>query len=144
MLSKARAWNREDHELHIRHSKALWHDDAVAQSVADATSSCFHLCYLSVSMVIAFMGLVELLVLTFLGMKLNNHYEFNVMKIRDSRLNATKEMVNYMLDSYMTGQTFVEGVVERVDGCSGDITIKVKDGQGEMGSGRETKIDCKE
>ncbi|KAJ4970750.1 hypothetical protein NE237_003849 [Protea cynaroides] len=98
------------------------------------------------------MGLVELLVLFFLGMKLNNHYEFNVMKIRDSRLNVTKEMVNYIgnvehsrggcvshiwgydldkgslmlgrLDSYMTGQTFVEGVVERVDNCSGDITIK--------------------
>ncbi|XP_027350771.1 ABC transporter C family member 4-like isoform X1 [Abrus precatorius] len=51
---------------------------------------------LGASVVTAFLGLLGVFVFAVFGTRRNNHFQFNVMKNRDSRMKAMNEMLNYM------------------------------------------------
>ncbi|XP_068658833.1 ABC transporter C family member 14-like [Aristolochia californica] len=52
--------------------------------------------YIGVSMTSAAVGLAILLIFVIMGAQRNNRFIFNVMRMRDSRMKATNEMLNYM------------------------------------------------
>lgn len=52
--------------------------------------------YLGPSVVVTLVAVLLILLLTFVGTKRNNRYQFNIMTSRDSRMKATNEMLSYM------------------------------------------------
>ncbi|KAG5084111.1 hypothetical protein JHK84_054149 [Glycine max] len=51
---------------------------------------------LGASSVTAFLGLLGVFVFAVIGTRRNNHFQYNVMRNRDSRMKAVNEMLNYM------------------------------------------------
>ncbi|XP_020231729.1 ABC transporter C family member 4 [Cajanus cajan] len=51
---------------------------------------------LGASVVTAFLGLLGVFVFAVIGTRMNNTFQYNVMKNRDSRMKAVNEMLNYM------------------------------------------------
>ncbi|PWA98523.1 ABC transporter Tap-like, P-loop containing nucleoside triphosphate hydrolase [Artemisia annua] len=52
--------------------------------------------YLGQSVVVTLVAILLILLLTFMGAKRNNRYQFNIMTSRDSRMKSTNEMLSYM------------------------------------------------